>query len=89
MSHREKAALVERDGSALSLCRQAELLGISRSSLYSTPTVNPQDIRIRRCIDEIFISHVTDFGKRRSVSYVTDFVYGRRTEVPKRAQFVT
>jgi putative transposase len=64
LNHHEKAALVERDGSVLSVSRQAELLGISRSGLYYTPTVNAEDIRIRHAIDEIFTKYPF-FGSRR------------------------
>lgn len=64
MSHHEKAVLVERGVSALSLARQAELLGISRSGLYYQSSVNLEDIRIRRAIDEIFTAHPF-LGSRR------------------------
>jgi hypothetical protein len=37
LSHQERVALVEREGSELPLTQQAELLAISRSSLYSQP----------------------------------------------------
>lgn len=64
MSHHDKVVLVERAGSPLSLARQAELLGISRSGLYYQPIVDPEDIRIRRVIDEIFTAHPF-LGSRR------------------------
>lgn len=64
MSHRERVALVERDDQNLSLSRQTALLGISRSGLYYTSRINPEDVRIRHRIDEIFTQHPF-LGSRR------------------------
>lgn len=48
----------------ISLLRQSELLGISRSSIYYQPAVNPEDILIMNAIDEIFTSYPF-YGHRR------------------------
>ena len=47
-------ALANKAHPSISLLRQAELLAVSRSSLYYRPTVNPEDLAIMNAIDEIF-----------------------------------
>ena len=65
MSRTERLALVERDGGALSLQRQAELLSISRSSLYYQPVpITAEEIRLKHRIDEIFTRYPF-YGSRR------------------------
>lgn len=55
MSHQERAALVEREGSELPLSQQAELLSISRSSLYYQPRKpSAEEIAIKHRIDAIY-----------------------------------
>ena len=54
MSYRERLALANKAHPSISLLRQAELLAVSRSSLYYRPTVNPEDLAIMNAIDEIF-----------------------------------
>lgn len=56
--------LIERDNNDISLTKQAELLNLSRSSLYYRPIINPEDVKIRNAIDEIFTKHPF-FGSRR------------------------
>jgi putative transposase len=58
-------ALIEREGSALSLKSQAELLSISRSSLYYQP-VEPsaEEVRLKHRIDEIYTCYPF-YGSRR------------------------
>lgn len=48
----------------LSLSRQADLLGIARSSLYYTPRVNEADVVITRLIDEIY-TEAPCYGSRK------------------------
>lgn len=55
---------MDREHREISLTKQAELLNISRSSLYYRPTINPEDVKIRHAIDEIFTEHPF-FGSRR------------------------
>ena len=48
----------------ISVSRQADLLNISRSSIYYTPAIDPDDIRIMNAIDEIFTKYPF-YGHRR------------------------
>ncbi len=50
--------------SDISLFRQAELLDISRSSIYYEPLADPEEIRIMNAIDEIFTKYPF-YGHRR------------------------
>jgi putative transposase len=55
---------VEKDNTDIATSRQAELLGISRSSIYYQPRVNPEDPRITHKIDEIY-TDCPFYGSRR------------------------
>jgi putative transposase len=58
-------ALVERIGIELSLKKQAELLSISRSSLYYQPVAPPaEEIKLKHRIDELYTSYPF-YGSRR------------------------
>lgn len=46
--------MIERNNSEINLSRQAELLEISRSSIYYKPKINQQEIRIKNAIDKIY-----------------------------------
>lgn len=59
----EKLKLVDRAEARLSLGRQAELLSISRSSLYYRPEASERDLFLMNLIDEIFTNNPT-YGKR-------------------------
>jgi putative transposase len=65
MTRQERLALVEVDQPELSLTLQAELLGISRSSLYYQP-VGPsaQEVALKHKIDEIY-TRWPFYGSRR------------------------
>jgi putative transposase len=65
LSRTERLALVEWDGGELSLKRQAELLGLSRSSLYYQP-IEPsaEEVKLKHRIDEIFTRYPF-YGSRR------------------------
>jgi len=65
LSRTERLALVERERSELSLKSQAELLGLSRSSLYCQP-VEPsaEQVKLKHRIDEIF-TRTPFYGSRR------------------------
>ena len=60
----ERMSLLDRGQREVSLTKQAELLNVSRSGLYYRRTVNPEDVKIRHAIDEIFTRHPF-FGSRR------------------------
>jgi putative transposase len=58
-------ALVEREGSGLPLSAQAELLGLSRSSLYYQPAPpSLEELAIKHRIDEIYTAYPF-YGTRR------------------------
>lgn len=59
----DKLRLVDRADEKIALGRQAELLSISRSSLYYQPEINERDLIIMNLIDEIFTENPT-YGKR-------------------------
>ena len=52
LSHREKVSLIDKTTQELAISHQAELLGISRSSLYYRPVVDEDDLLLMRMIDE-------------------------------------
>lgn len=54
MSHEERVSCIEKDHPSLSVVRQANLIAVSRSSVYYEPIVNEEDIRIMHAIDMIF-----------------------------------
>jgi putative transposase len=57
--------MIDWDGSGLPLSAQAELLGISRSSLYYRPLgVSPKEVAIKHRIDEIYTKYPF-YGSRR------------------------
>lgn len=55
---------IEREHPYISITRQAELLGISRASLYYKPIVDPADFELMRRIDEIY-TKMPFLGSRR------------------------
>ena len=63
MSCREKSALADRQ-SDVTIIRQAELLDISRASIYYKLRVNQEDIQIMNAIDEIY-TECPFYGHRR------------------------
>lgn len=65
MGRDERIALVERAGGELPLSVQAELLGVSRSSLYYRPVAPaPEEIALKHRIDEIYTASPF-YGSRR------------------------
>ena len=65
MRRAERVALIEREGSQLPLSIQAELLGVSRSSLYYRPMPpSAEEIAIKHRIDEIYTKYPF-YGSRR------------------------
>jgi putative transposase len=56
--------LINRNHDRIPLTRQAELLGISRSSLYYEPVVDPYDDLLMRVIDEIY-TRMPFYGSRK------------------------
>jgi len=64
LSCRQKSILADKKNASITLSRQAELFGISRSSIYYQPKINPQDILIMNAIDEIYTKRPF-YGHRR------------------------
>lgn len=65
MTRADRLALVERGESELPLSVQAELLSLSRSSLYYQPVLpSPEEVAIKHRIDEIY-TECPFFGSRR------------------------
>ena len=65
MTRSERLALVERIASELPLTTQADLLGISRSSLYYQPVApSSEEVRIKHRIDAIYTRYPF-YGSRR------------------------
>lgn len=57
---------MQPDHPSLSICCQAELIGISRSSLYYASVVSAEDVRTMNALDEIF-TVCPFYGSRRMV----------------------
>lgn len=64
LSHKEKLLLIDKSNSVLSISHQADLLGISRSSVYYGPVVDEYDLLLKRLIDEQY-TLTPFFGSRR------------------------
>jgi len=65
LTHHEKANLVDKDNQHVTICRQSELLDISRTSLYYKPVpVSQEDIYLMNLIDEIYTNYPF-YGSRR------------------------
>lgn len=54
MNYQEKSALIDKDNTEINLTRQAELLDVSRSSIYYKPIIDQDEIKIKNIIDEIY-----------------------------------
>jgi putative transposase len=55
---------VEPNHPTISLRRQAELLGVSRASLYYTPMIDEEEVMVKRLIDEIY-TEAPCYGSRK------------------------
>jgi putative transposase len=57
MSAPDRRALIDREADRLSVRRQCQLLGITRSGVYrSPPPANAEDLALMRRIDELFLA---------------------------------
>lgn len=54
MTTKQKRQLVEKNNSCISILRQAELLGISRSGIYYQPKANAEEKELMNLIDRIY-----------------------------------
>jgi putative transposase len=65
LSHEQRVALVERESSELPLTQQAELLSVSRSSLYyQSREPSAEEIAVKHRIDEIYTQYPF-YGSRK------------------------
>jgi putative transposase len=71
LSHEERKHLIVPEHPEFSLLRQAELLDISRSSLYYAPKENPEDKKIMDLIDVIY-TDLPFYGSRRMKNELLD-----------------
>ena len=64
-SREDRMKMIDREEKKLSIKRQAELLGINRTSLYYKPVpVTDEEYLIKRIIDEVYTVH-PEYGYRR------------------------
>jgi putative transposase len=61
---KEKVLLIEHEGRLIPVKRQAELLGIARSTAYYQPRVDPYSLELMHLIDEIY-TKTPFYGSRR------------------------
>lgn len=64
MNSQEKLTLIEKSNCDISIARQAELLDMSRASIYYQPRIDPEDVVIMHAIDKIF-TDCPFYGHRR------------------------
>lgn len=60
----EKRLIIEKTNPGLSLGRQAELLTLSRSSIYYIPRIDPEELKILHALDKAYTKHPF-YGSRR------------------------
>jgi putative transposase len=78
-SPRQKVELVDRADPDLSISRQAELLGVARSSIYYQPRVDDYQLELMKLIDEQY-TKTPYFGSRKMAVILNERGYqaGRR-----------
>ena len=64
-------SLVDRTHPDISISRQAELIGVSRASIYYKSIPDPEEIRITRAIDEVYTRRPF-YGSRRMKDALVD-----------------
>lgn len=64
MTHKERRALIDPRHPELTITKQAALLDISRSSVYYTPIIKPEDVLAMKAIDAIY-TKCPFYGSRR------------------------
>jgi putative transposase len=83
----ERLALVERTDAALPLTAQADLLGLSRSSLYYHPVApSPQEVHIKHRIDAIYTQFPFYGSRRIAATLQLEEVSASRTTVQRYMQ---
>jgi len=69
LSHRDKVSLIDNTNREISISRQTELLGISRSSFYYKPVVDEYDLLLMRMIDEQY-TQTPFYGSRKMAAHL-------------------
>ena len=64
LSVKEKVLLIERESKIIPVKRQAELLGIARSTVYYQPRIDPYNLELIHLIDEVY-TKTPFYGSRR------------------------
>ena len=64
LSCKDKVSLIEKRNPVISITRQADLLGIARSTIYYKPIVDTYDLRLMHLIDEKY-TQAPFYGSRR------------------------
>lgn len=74
MSPREKVTLIEASQQPISVSRQAELLGVARSTIYYQPVVSRLNLELMRRIDEQY-TKTPFYGSRRMTAMLNRHGY--------------
>jgi len=69
LPHRDKLLLIDKTNREISISHQAELLDISRSSIYYEPVVNEYDLLLMRQIDEQY-TRTPFYGSRKMRAFL-------------------
>lgn len=64
LTSKEKKLLIDHANKSITITRQAELLGIARSTVYYEPVVDLYDLELMRFIDEQY-TKTPFYGSRR------------------------
>lgn len=64
MNTQEKKSLINKNHESLSVVRQAKLLAVSRSSIYYTPEVKLEELRMLSALDQLYTKYPF-YGSRR------------------------
>lgn len=71
INNKEIKELVDKNHSSISISRQAEILGISRSSVYYQPIINQHELQLLNFVDQIFTDYPF-YGSRRIKNELKD-----------------
>ncbi|MBI5221959.1 MAG: IS3 family transposase [Candidatus Magasanikbacteria bacterium] len=64
LTHQEKRMLINKNNGKISITRQAELLDVSRSSVYYAPRIDPDGLRKLSLLDRLYTKYPF-YGSRR------------------------
>jgi putative transposase len=79
LSHAERLGLIEREPAPFPLKTQADLLGLSRASLYYQPLPpSAEEIAIKHRIDELYTAHPFYGSRRIAANLRPEFIVNRK-----------